>query len=145
MSSEVNTSIDAVLGLILSKIRKHKKISQESAAECIGVTKQAISNMENGRSKFAVVQVYQLCAFYAVEPAKVFGALDEALKSNDVNIVGIGTANLSFAGPNSTLGIVLLSGLALVSPITVGVTLAGFLGAKFMKKLTDVVEDEDVK
>ena len=47
MENEVNTSIDAVIGLILSNIRKNKKISQDSAAKYIGVTKQAISNMEN--------------------------------------------------------------------------------------------------
>ena len=52
MENEVNTSIDAVIGLILSNIRKNKKISQDSAAKYIGVTKQAISNMENGRSNF---------------------------------------------------------------------------------------------
>ena len=58
IENEVNTSIDAVIGLILSNIRKNKKISQDSAAKDIGVTKQAISNMENGRSKFSVAQVY---------------------------------------------------------------------------------------
>lgn len=139
MVSGVNTSIDAVLGLILSNIRKTKKISQDSAADSIGVTKQAISSMENGKSKFAVVQVYQLCAFYEVEPRKVFDALDEALKTNDVNIMGIAGTNLGFIGAH--LGIAVIGGLALVSPITAGITLAGFLGAKFMKKVTDAAQD----
>lgn len=134
LDSEVSTSIDAVLGLILSNIRKSKKISQENSAECLGVTKQAISNMENGRSKFAVAQVYQLCAFYEVEPKKVFEALDEALKSENINILGINGTAIGTVG--ATLGLV--GGVALINPIVVGVTLAGFLGAKFMKKLTDV-------
>lgn len=134
LDSEVSTSIDAVLGLILSNIRKSKKISQENSAECLGVTKQAISNMENGRSKFAVAQVYQLCAFYEVEPKKVFEALDEALKSENINILGINGTAIGTVG--ATLGLV--GGVAFINPIVVGVTLAGFLGAKFMKKLTDV-------
>ena len=141
MVNEVNTSIDAVLGLILANIRKIKKISQDSAADCIGVTKQAISSMENGKSKFAVVQVYQLCAFYEVEPRKVFDALDEALKNKDVNIIGVAGTNVGFSGSN--VGLALISGLALVSPITAGITLAGFLGAKFMKKVTDAAQDQE--
>lgn len=141
MVNEVNTSIDAVLGLILANIRKIKKISQDSAADCIGVTKQAISSMENGKSKFAVVQVYQLCAFYEVEPRKVFDALDEALKNKDVNIIGVSGTNVGISGSN--VGLALIGGLALVSPITAGITLAGFLGAKFMKKVTDAAQDQE--
>lgn len=141
MVTEVNTSIDAVLGLILANIRKIKKISQDSAADCIGVTKQAISSMENGKSKFAVVQVYQLCAFYEVEPRKVFDALDEALKNKDVNIIGVAGSNFGLSGSN--VGLALIGGLALMSPITAGITLAGFLGAKFMKKVTDAAQNQE--
>ena len=140
MVSEVNTSIDAVLGLILANIRKMKKISQENAADCIGVTKQAISSMENGKSKFSVVQVYQLCAFYKVEPRKVFDALDEALKNKDVNIVGIAGSSLTILGAHT--GLAIISGLAIVNPITAGITLAGFLGAKFMKKVTEAATQD---
>jgi len=142
VDSEINTSIDAVLGLILSNIRKNKKISQENSAECIGVTKQAISNMENGRSKFAVAQVYQLCAFYEVEPKKVFEALDEALKSENINILGINGTAIGTVGAGAALG--LIGGVALINPIVAGVTLAGFLGAKFMKKLTDASPKKSV-
>lgn len=141
MENEVNTSIDAVIGLILSNIRKNKKISQDSAAKYIGVTKQAISNMENGRSKFSVAQVYQLCSFYSVESRKVFEALDEAIKSKDVKVYGANgktissyTTDLTPSKKDSTLNS--------TTPIT-GITLAGYLGMKFMKKITDISSVED--
>lgn len=141
MENKVNTSIDAVIGLILSNIRKNKKISQESAAKCIGVTKQAISNMENGRSKFSVAQVYQLCSFYSVEPGKVFEALDEAIESKDVTVYGTNnriisryTTDLILSEIDNTSNV--------LNPIT-GVTLAGYLGMKFMKKITNISSVED--
>lgn len=154
MKSEINTSIDAVLGLILSNIRKNKKKSQDEAATFIGVTKQAISNMENGRSRFAVVQVYQLCAFYGVEPCKVFNALDEALKNNEVNVIGVAGGSLAFIGPrivsNSSISTnnltnIGIASLALVHPIVAGVALAGFLGSRFMKKVKEASQDEHIE
>ncbi|MDC5394822.1 helix-turn-helix transcriptional regulator, partial [Acinetobacter baumannii] len=136
IDNEVNTTIDAVIGLILSNIRKNRKISQDNAAKCIGVTKQAISNMENGRSKFSVAQVYQLCAFYSIEPGKIFEALDEAIKNKDVKVFGTNSQSISCCGTKPTLLKIadLSSG---VNPIT-GITLAGYLGIKFMKKITDI-------
>ncbi|SDY81982.1 helix-turn-helix domain-containing protein [Acinetobacter kyonggiensis] len=150
MNSEINTSIDAVLGLILSNIRKNKKKSQDEAATFIGVTKQAISNMENGRSRFAVVQVYQLCAFYGVEPCKVFNALDEALKNKEVNVIGVAGGSLAFIGPRivskSSISTNNLTNIgALVHPIIAGVALAGFLGSLFMKKVKEASQDEHIE
>lgn len=150
MNSEINTSIDAVLGLILSNIRKNKTKSQDEAATFIGVTKQAISNMENGRSRFAVVQVYQLCAFYGVEPCKVFNALDEALKNKEVNVIGVAGGNLAFIGPRivskSSISTNNLTNIgALVRPIIAGVALAGFLGSRFMKKVNEASQDEHIE
>lgn len=150
MNSEINTSIDAVLGLILSNIRKNKTKSQDEAATFIGVTKQAISNMENGRSRFAVVQVYQLCAFYGVEPCKVFNALDEALKNKEVNVIGVAGGSLAFIGPRivskSSISTNNLTNIgALVRPIIAGVALAGFLGSRFMKKVNEASQDEHIE
>lgn len=154
MNSEINTSIDAVLGLILSNIRKNKKKSQDDAALFIGVTKQAISNMENGRSKFAVVQVYQLCALYGVEPCRVFNALDEALRNKEVNVIGVTGGGLAFIGSRivskssistNDLTKVGLSSLALVNPIVAGVALAGFLGSRFMRKVKEASQDEHIE
>ena len=141
IENEVNTSIDAVIGLILSNIRKNKKISQDSAAKYIGVTKQAISNMENGRSKFSVAQVYQLCSFYSVEPRKVLEALDEAIKSKDVKVYGTNNRTISSDGTDS-IPLKIDHSSNGTTPIT-GVTLAGFLGIKFMKKITDISSIED--
>ncbi len=141
MENKVNTSIDAVIGLILSNIRKNKKISQESAAKYIGVTKQAISNMENGRSKFSVAQVYQLCSFYSVEPGKVFEALDEAIESKDVTVYGTNNRTISKYTTDLILSEIDNTSNVL-TPIT-GVTLAGYLGMKFMKKITNISSVED--
>lgn len=141
IESEVNTSIDAVIGLILSNIRKNKKISQDSAAKYIGVTKQAISNMENGRSKFSVAQVYQLCSFYSVEPRKVLEALDEAIKSKDVKVYGTNNRTIS-SDETDSIPLKIDHSSNGTTPIT-GVTLAGFLGIKFMKKITDISSIED--
>ena len=116
----------------------------------IGVTKQAISNMENGRSRFAVVQVYQLCAFYSVEPCKVFNALDEALKNNEVNVIGVAGESLAFIGhsivsKNDANTNDLTNIGALVQPLIAGVALAGFLGSRFMKKVKEASQDDQLE
>lgn len=142
IENEVNTSIDAVIGLILSNIRKNRKISQDNAAKCIGLTKQAISNMENGRSKFSVAQVYQLCAFYSVEARKVFEALDEAIRSNDVKVLS--KNNMTISSGNKSINSLKFNELSSVNRPITGVTLAGFLGMKFMKKITDISSIENI-
>lgn len=166
------TTVDAILGLVLATIRAEKKITQEQASDCLGVTKAAISNMEKGKSKFAVVQVYQLAAFYGVEPRSVFSALDEALTNDEVRVQALndklltsnnellealarakdGTAAMSFAtsnlgSPTSTASTVLLStaAFALGGPVIGGVALAGMLGRKFMKKVLESTENSDNK
>lgn len=169
----VVTTVDAILGLVLATIRAEKKITQEQAADCLGVTKAAISNMEKGKSKFAVVQVYQLAAFYGVEPRSVFSALDEALTNDEVKVQALngtlltsnnelleslarakeGSAAIAYMGgaslnaSPSTAGTVLLStaAFALGGPIVGGVALAGMLGKKFMKKVLESTDNQDNK
>ena len=167
----VVTTVDAILGLVLATIRAEKKITQEQAADCLGVTKAAISNMEKGKSKFAVVQVYQLAAFYGVEPRSVFSALDEALTNDEVKVRALngtlltsnneflealarikdGSAGIAYLGggslTTSTAGTVLLrtAAFALGGPIIGGVALAGMLGKKFMKKVLESTDNQDNK
>lgn len=136
INNKVNTSIDAILGLILSNIRRTKKIPQKSAAKCIGLTKQAISNMENGRSKFSVTQVYQLSAFYNVDPERIFNALDEAIKNNDVRIYCINNTIISRS--NIDVSLLLTDNETNTENIVSGIALAGFLGSSFMKKITEI-------
>lgn len=141
MSKKVNTSIDAVIGLILSNIRKNKKISQESAARCIGLTKQAISNMENGRSKFSVAQVYQLCSLYKVNPEMIFEILNEAISNHHINIYGINHTIIS--SEDLTYNLDSSNEVDNNNNFVYGVILAGFLGAKFMEKITNLISNKN--
>lgn len=142
MNKKINTSIDAVIGLILSNIRKNKKISQENAAKCIGLTKQAISNMENGRSKFSVAQVYQLCGLYKVHPEMFFEILNEAISNHDINIHGVNDTIISSIDLN--LKLESNNEVENQKNFVSGVILAGFLGSTFMEKITNLISDTTI-
>ena len=64
------------IGSIIKKARQEKGITQEAAAEALGVSRQTISNWENGRTYPDILSVIRMSDLYAV-------SLDRLLKEED--------------------------------------------------------------
>lgn len=64
------------IGAIIKKARNDKGITQEAAAEALGVSRQTISNWENGRTYPDILSVIRMSDLYAV-------SLDRLLKEED--------------------------------------------------------------
>ena len=61
------------IGTIIRKARNEAKLSQEQAAEALGVSRQTISNWENGKSYPDIISVIRMSDLYSV-------SLDHLLK-----------------------------------------------------------------
>ena len=64
------------IGSIIRKARQEKGLTQESAAEALGVSRQTISNWETGRTYPDILSVIRMSDVYAV-------SLDRLLKEED--------------------------------------------------------------
>ena len=64
------------IGSIIKKARQEKGLTQEAAAEALGVSRQTISNWENGRTYPDILSVIRMSDVYAV-------SLDRLLKEED--------------------------------------------------------------
>ena len=64
------------IGSIIRKARQEKGLTQESAAEALGVSRQTISNWENGRTYPDILSVICMSDVYAI-------SLDRLLKEED--------------------------------------------------------------
>ncbi len=64
------------IGSIIKKVRQEKGLTQEAAAEALGVSRQTISNWENGRTYPDILSVIRMSDVYAV-------SLDRLLKEED--------------------------------------------------------------
>ena len=64
------------IGAIIKKARQEKGLTQETAAESLGVSRQTISNWENGRTYPDILSVIRMSDLYAV-------SLDRLLKEEE--------------------------------------------------------------
>lgn len=64
------------IGTMIKKARQEKELTQEAAAEALGVSRQTISNWENGRTYPDILSVIKMSDLYAV-------SLDRLLKEED--------------------------------------------------------------
>ena len=64
------------LGIKLKKARTEKGITQEYAAELLGVSRQSISNWENNKSYPDIISVIKMSDIYSI-------SLDHLLKDKD--------------------------------------------------------------
>ena len=64
------------IGSIIRNARNNAKLSQEQAAEALGVSRQTISNWETGKSYPDIISVIRMSELYSV-------SLDHLLKEED--------------------------------------------------------------
>ena len=58
--------MDMEIGIKLKKARNEKGITQEQAAEALGVSRQTISNWENNKSYPDIISVIKMSDIYSV-------------------------------------------------------------------------------
>ena len=67
----------------IRELRKNKSLSQEQLADKLGVTKQAVSQMERGARKPSVTMLETLCDFFNVSTDYLLGKEDVTIRIVD--------------------------------------------------------------
>lgn len=86
MSSE-QTSYSAVLGVVLSALRKKAGLEQGRMAEKMGLSQASYSRLESGKSTFSVNQMFQAAGALGVSREELFQRFNSTiayLESSDV-------------------------------------------------------------
>ena len=68
----------------IQELRKDQKVTQMELAESVGVTRQTIISLENGRYKASLVLAHKIAQFFGVtiEDIFIFDKFSELDKSN---------------------------------------------------------------
>ena len=64
----------------IEEIRKEKGIRQEEFAKCMGVSRQTISSLENGRYNPSIMLAYKIAKYFGMTIEEVFVFDEEDLK-----------------------------------------------------------------
>lgn len=64
----------------IEEIRKEKGIRQEEFAKSMGVSRQTISSLENGRYNPSIILAYKIARYFAMTIEEVFIFEEEDLK-----------------------------------------------------------------
>lgn len=64
----------------IEEIRKERGIRQEDFAKCMGVSRQTISSLENGRYNPSITLAYKIARYFDMTIEEVFVFEEEDLK-----------------------------------------------------------------
>ena len=64
----------------IEEIRKEKGIRQEDFAKCMGVSRQTISSLENGRYNPSITLAYKIARYFDMAIEEVFVFEEDDLK-----------------------------------------------------------------
>lgn len=78
MSSE-QTSYSAVLGVVLSALRKEAGLEQGQMAKNMGLSQASYSRLESGKSTFSVNQMFQAASALGVSREELFRRLNSTI------------------------------------------------------------------
>ena len=84
MSTE-QTTISAVLGVVLTNLRKEQSIEQAEMAARMGLSQASYSRLETGKATFSVDQMYQAANALAVSSEEISRRLNQAIVSLEAN------------------------------------------------------------
>jgi len=95
----------AVLGVVLTNLRKQKSIEQGEIAKQMGLTQASYSRLEGGKSAFSIDQMYQAAAALGLSGKEVITEVERYsshLKADGISVVPQVRGNTSQATQNST-------------------------------------------
>lgn len=107
-------SYPAIVGQVLTKLRKNNGIGQAEFAETIGVTQSTLSRIENGTSAFTVEQLGMAADELYITPAHILELADESVI--DLQMQGIEIQN-SRISEGLDKGIVILGAATIAAVI----------------------------
>lgn len=84
------TSYSAVLGVVLSNMRKRKGIEQGDMAKHMGLSQASYSRLESGKSSFSIDQMYQASDALNMDARELTNTLNDTvtrLQESNVAIV----------------------------------------------------------
>jgi len=120
------TSYSAVLGVVLSNLRKRVGMEQGDMAARMGLSQASYSRLESGKSTFSMDQMYQ-----AAEALGISGPeLVQQLENTTANLRLNGVEVVPQVRGNTTLGRKDDRGAALVAGAALGALLIGILSNK---------------
>ena len=64
----------------IEEIRKERGIRQDEFAKCMGVSRQTISSLENGRYNPSIILAYKIAQYFGMTIEEVFVFEEEDLK-----------------------------------------------------------------
>ena len=64
----------------IEEIRKERGIRQDEFAKCMGVSRQTISSLENGRYNPSITLAYKIAKYFEMTIEEVFGFEEEDLR-----------------------------------------------------------------
>ena len=71
---------EVILKNRIEQIRKEKGIRQEDFAKCMGVSRQTLSSLENGRYNPSILLAYKIAKYFEMSIEEVFLFEEEDLK-----------------------------------------------------------------
>lgn len=63
---------------MIQELRKRKKLTQEELAQAVGVTRQTIISIENGKYVASLVLAYKIARYFGMSIEEVFNLEEEA-------------------------------------------------------------------
>jgi len=95
----------AILGIVLSNLRKQEGIEQGEIAKTMGLTQASYSRLESGKSAFSIDQMYQAASALGLSGKEVITEVERYsshLKSDGVLVVPQIRGNTSQASQQNT-------------------------------------------
>lgn len=106
--TDEQTSYSAVLGVVLSTLRKQRGLEQGQMAEKMGLSQASYSRLETGKSTFSVNQMFQAAEVLGIPRTDLFKKLDNTisyLESGQVSVSALPRATSTQAqNANSDVG-----------------------------------------
>lgn len=84
------TTFSAVLGVVLSNLRKERGVEQGEMAERMGISQASYSRLESGKSAFSIDQMYQAAESIGLTSDELTGRLNttiDKLRNSGVKVV----------------------------------------------------------
>ena len=95
--SQEQTTFSAVLGVVLSGLRKEKNIEQKDFSQLMGLSQASYSRLEGGKATFSVDQMFMAADALDIE----YGELSDRLNNTIENLANNGVRVFAQARKNS--------------------------------------------
>lgn len=139
-------SYPALIGAVISRIRKEKGMSQSDLAGAVEVGVSTWSRIESGESALSIEQLVTAADYLDVAPSSILQAVEERVASLRQKQVATVSARSQAQAVATSLGVIPLVGASLVAAVgpigiaTAAAAAGGYLIRKFQNQAADSKE-----